>query len=261
LDFSMSRVDDAPMELYAVVVAGLGIGLAFGLFGAGGSVFGTPILALMGVPAPIAVASPLPAMLPSAWLAARQYLRAGVLDRRLARLAVVAAVPSAIAGALLSRFVSDELLLVLSGVLLLVVGVRMIVPVGAHAGARQATRLDQVPFVVGSISMAGLVAGLLATSGGILLVPLFVVAFGFTAARAAGTSLVVAAVLVVPTLSTHWLLGNIDWSIAGAFALGMVPASLLASRVGPKLPDGVVRPAFGAVVLAFSLFFVAVQLT
>src|SRR5215218_1551761 len=90
--------------------------------------------------------------------------------------------------------------------------------------------------------------------------PLFIVAFGFTAARAAGTSLVVAAALTVPTLVTHWLLGNIDWSIAGAFALGMVPASFAAARVGMNLPDRVVRPAFGAVVLLFSLYFVATQL-
>ena len=37
-------------------------------------------------------------------------LRAGVLDRRVARLAVLAAVPTVIAGALLSRVVGDEVL-------------------------------------------------------------------------------------------------------------------------------------------------------
>jgi len=78
--------------------------------------------------------------------------------------------------------------------------------------------------------------------------------------RAAGTSLVVAAALTVPTLAMHWMLGNIDWGIAGAFALGMVPASFAAARLGLKVPDRVVRPAFGAVVLLFSLYFVASQL-
>ena len=66
--------------------------------------------------------------------------------------------------------------------------------------------------------------------------------------------------LTVPTLATHWMLGNIDWSIAAAFAVGMVPASFAAARVGMKLPERIVRPAFGAVVLVFSLWFVAVQL-
>ena len=67
----------------------------------------------------------------------------------------------------------------------------------------------------------------------------------------------VVAALTIPTLTAHWLLGNIDWSVAGAFALGMIPASIVAARLGPKLPDRITRPAFGAVLLAFSVFFVA----
>ena len=39
----------------------------------------------------------------------------------------------------------------------------------------------------------------------------------------------------------------------------MVPASFAAARVGLKLPDRYVRPVFGAVVLAFSLWFVPLQ--
>jgi uncharacterized membrane protein YfcA len=183
-----------------------------------------------------------------------------VLDRRVARLAVIAAVPTVIIGALLSRVLSDELLLLASGFLLVVVGIRMVMPMRDRVDGVPHPRVDRTPIVVASVAAAGLVAGLLATGGGIVLVPLFIVAFGFTAARAAGTSLVVAAALTVPTLATHWLLGNIDWSIAAAFAVGMVPASFVAARVGLQLPDRFVRPAFGAVVLAFSLYFVAVQL-
>jgi uncharacterized membrane protein YfcA len=259
LDFSVAGADDDGVSLIPVVLAGVGIGFAFGLFGAGGSAFGTPILVLLGVPAPIAIASPLPAVLPSAVVGARQYLRAGVLDRRVARLAVLAAAPTVIVGALLSSVVGDEVLLLASGLLLVVVGVRMVVPMRDRVDGIPHPRVDRTPIVVASVAGAGLVAGLLATGGGIVLVPLFIVAFGFTAARAAGTSLVVAAALTVPTLATHWLLGNIDWSIAAAFALGMVPASFAAARVGLQLPDRYVRPVFGAVVLAFSLWFVVLQ--
>ena len=248
------------MSLLPVVIAGIGIGLAFGVFGAGGSAFGTPILALMGVPATIAVASPLPAVLPSALLGARAYLRAGVLDRRVAALAAAAGVPMALLGALASRLVSGHWLLVASGLLLLGVGVRMVVPSSKAAQARGAGRCGQTWFVVIVAAGAGFVAGLLATGGGIVLVPVLVLLLGFTAARAAGTSLVVAAALTGPTVVAHWLLGNIDWSIAGAFALGMIPASLLAARVGPQLPDRVIRPVFGALVLCFGVFFVARQL-
>ena len=247
------------MSLPLVVVIGIGIGFAFGLFGAGGSAFATPILALMGVPAAIAVASPLPAVLPAAVLSAREYFRAGMLDRRVARLAVLGGVPAVLVGAFASRVVSGQWLLILSGLLVLFVGIRMVVPTRSGGSARCAARLDSTALVIGLVAMAGFVAGLLATGGGILLVPIFVMVLGFTSARAAGTSLVVAAALTVPTITAHWFLGNIDWSIAAAFALGMVPTSFLAARLGPRMPDRITRPVFGAVLLTFSLFFVVTQ--
>ena len=50
----------------AFVVAGAGIGTLTGFFGVGGSSIATPLLSLLGVPGLLAVASPLPATLPSA---------------------------------------------------------------------------------------------------------------------------------------------------------------------------------------------------
>jgi uncharacterized membrane protein YfcA len=46
------------VELLEYVLAGLGVGVVFGMFGAGGSAFATPVLALLGVPALLAVAFP-----------------------------------------------------------------------------------------------------------------------------------------------------------------------------------------------------------
>ena len=76
------------MAFVEYVLAGLGVGLIFGMFGAGGSAFATPVLALMGVPAILAVASPLPAMLPASYAGARRYLRSGHLDTTVAIAAV-----------------------------------------------------------------------------------------------------------------------------------------------------------------------------
>jgi uncharacterized membrane protein YfcA len=70
----------------------------------------------------------------------------------------------------------------------------------------------------------GLLSGLLANSGGFLLVPLCILLLGLTAARAAGTSIVAAGVLSLPTLVVHWQLGHIGLAIAVVFAVGMLPA-------------------------------------
>src|SRR4051812_15182688 len=86
LDFCWFLPHGEGVQWWMFVLAGAGVGVTFGLFGAGGSAFATPILALMGVPPVLAVASPLPALLPSSVVGAREYLKAGMLDRRVARI-------------------------------------------------------------------------------------------------------------------------------------------------------------------------------
>ncbi|HEX7135110.1 MAG TPA: TSUP family transporter, partial [Iamia sp.] len=68
--------------LLAVLLVGAATGFLGGLFGKGGSALATPVLAALGFPAIIAVASPLPATIPGTLLAARQYARRGHIDRR-----------------------------------------------------------------------------------------------------------------------------------------------------------------------------------
>lgn len=182
------------MRFLEYVLAGLGVGVVFGLFGAGGSAFATPVLAVLGVPGLLAVASPLPAMVPAAFVSARRYLKAGNLDRRVAQLAIGGGVPGTLLGALASRFVGGGGLLVLSGLLLLGIGVRMLLPDRAGAAERCAGRRENSLIVVGSALVVGLLTGLLANGGGFLLVPVFVLVLGLSAVEAAGTSMVVVGV-------------------------------------------------------------------
>ena len=58
-----------------IVLAGAGVGVCTGLFGVGGSSVATPVLALLGAPGLIAMASPLPATIPSAVVGAIPYIR------------------------------------------------------------------------------------------------------------------------------------------------------------------------------------------
>jgi uncharacterized membrane protein YfcA len=247
------------MHWWMIVLAGAGVGTAYGLFGGGGSAFATPVLALMGVPPVLAVASPLPAMLPSSVAGARQYFRVGMLDRRVAKLTVLAGLPAVVIGAFVGRQVGGEALLVVSGAVLLAIGVRMLVPSAKGQAEKCSLRAHNTGTVVAMTATAAFFAGMLANGGGFLLVPLFVIGLGFTSARAAGTALVAAVALVVPTLLTHWVLGDIDWMVAGAFSLGMIPASMLGARYGTKLPDVVTRTLFGAALVLFSAYFLVTR--
>jgi len=231
-----------------LVLIGLAVGVLYGALGAGGSAFATPLLALAGVPAAVAVASPLPATLPAALVGAWSYRRSGDVVPDVARRATLVGLPCAVLGALASGLVPGAALLALSAVLLVVMGVRMLAD-GDSPG------MPVVPACAG----VGFAAGLLANSGGFLLVPVFVMV-GLGMRRAAGTSLMVAAALSIPTLATHLLLGHIDWSVAVRFAAGLVPATLLGSWLSRALPPERTQRTFGAVLLLFAGWFLVRQL-
>ena len=76
---------------------------------------------------------------------------------------------------------------------------------------------------------------------------------------ATGTSLVVAAAFTIPTLLTHALIGDVDWLVAGAFALGIVPGALVGSGLSRALPSARLRWAFGVVMVGFAVWFLVRQ--
>ena len=83
-----------------------------------------------------------------------------------------------------------------------------------------AQRRQHRPLLVASAAGIGLFTGLLAGGGGFLLVPLYLLVFGLHMRQAVGTSLLVIAVLSIPTLVTHW----------SARRDGVLPPTLTACR-------------------------------
>lgn len=226
-----------------------------GTFGVGGSSVATPLLSLAGVPALTAVASPLPAAIPGALLAVGPYVRSGDARPKAAAWSLLGAVPATIVGALLSAAVGGPALLITSGIVLVVVGVRVLLPIEDAARDAGARRRQNRPLLVACAATVGLFTGLLANGGGFLLMPLYLLVFGLRMRQAVGTSLLVIAVLSLPTLATHWGLGHVDWAVSAQFAAGLVPASIAGGRLSSRFAAGVQRRSFGLFLVVFGVAF------
>src|SRR6476620_1007578 len=96
----------------AVVAIGAAVGFLGGLFGKGGSAVATPLLAAIGIPPYVALASPLPATIPATLVAARTYWRSDHLDWRLVRWTVGVGFPATLLGAYATRWVGGDALVV-----------------------------------------------------------------------------------------------------------------------------------------------------
>ena len=243
-----------------IIVAGAAIGVLLGIFGVGGSSVATQCCRFSARLPSVAVASPLPAIIPAAILAAVPYVQTGDTRRRAAIWSLVGGVPATIAGALLTRVVGGSSLLVASGIVLIVIGVRVIRPIGDAARAVGARRRQNRPLLVGAAAGVGLFTGLLANGGGFLLVPLYLLVFGMRMRQAVGTSLVVIAVLSIPTLATHWALGHINWAVAALSPPASCPGAAVSSRLAHRIAGPVVRRAFGWFLISFGAFFTLYRL-
>jgi uncharacterized membrane protein YfcA len=67
-------------------------------------------------------------------------------------------------------------------------------------------------------------------------------------------------VLAIPTLITHWVLGHIEWVVAGELALGLVPASFVASRFAHRVEGPLLRRWFGLFLITLGVGFTAYRL-
>lgn len=208
--------------LSAALAIGAAVGFLGGLLGKGGSALATPLLAAVGVPAIVAVASPLPATIPATLLAGAAYWRAGLVDRAVARTCVLAGVPATAVGAAATHWIGGGPLVTATEVVLVGLGLRVLLnPHDPQEVARE--RVHRGPLPVAVAVVVGLASGLLANSGGFLLAPLFVVVLRLPIKEAFGTSLVVAGALAVPGAVVHAALGHVDWALTAAFAAGSTP--------------------------------------
>ncbi len=231
-----------PYALLGVLLIGAGVGLVAGAFGKGGSAIATPLLHGIGVPAMAAVASPLPAAIPSTLLASREYARAGEIDRDVVRVGALVGVPLTMLGAILTRWIPGGALVIAADVVVIYLGLHVLLA-GNHTttpGNTPSTR--RVALVVGAVAFA---SGILANAGGFVLAPLFMRVLHMPVRRALGTSILLATVLAVPGTVVHAWLGHIDWMVTLTFALGAMPLATMGARIALRIRASAFRLVYG----------------
>lgn len=231
----------------AATLIGLGTGVLSGCFGVGGGIVMTPGLQVVLGAAPIvALATPLPVILPTALTGALTYRRAGEIDERAAAWMIGPGVLASIVGALLTTLVDTHLLLVITAVLLAYQSLGIL----RGSRTRRGASFRATPSMyIGIGLVAGFVSGLLGIGGGLVMVPMLVGWLGMPLKRALGTSLLAIVALVVPGTITHAALGHIDWSLFVVVTIGAVPGALLGAKIALGTHERTLRLLVGSFLL------------
>ena len=111
-------------------------------------------------------------------------------------------------------------------------------------------------FVAGMVLLGicvGFISGLLGIGGGVLVVPMLVIFFGFEQQRANGTSLTMLfPPAAIPAIRTYWKANNVDLHAAILLAVGFILGAWLGAKAATMMDPHRLRQMF-----AFFLLFLA----
>jgi uncharacterized membrane protein YfcA len=108
-----------------------------------------------------------------------------------------------------------------------------------------ARRLPRRLLGLGGIGLAvGFFSGLFGVGGGIILVPLLILALGFSQRLAGGTSLAAVLPTAVAGLTGYAAIGNVDWVAGAVLAVGAVAGSLAGTWLMHRIPQRLLRWIF-----------------
>lgn len=270
----------ALMTAGVALLAGLGIGLALGALGGGGSILAIPVLVyLLGQSAAQATTGSLVVVGTTSAVSAYAAWRAGkVLPARGAVFGLVAT-GGAAAGAVASSQVPEPVLLAAFAALTAVVATVMTVRQARHARRKRAERdvaggttssdrprfddpivtfsptfMCQCPRalkVLVTATLVGLLTGFLGVGGGFLVVPALVLALALPMHYAAGTSLVVITITSATALAVRAGTGTApDWTLVAVLTVAAISGGWLGTRLAARTSTARLQTTFTTLLVA-----------
>jgi uncharacterized membrane protein YfcA len=234
------------------VLLGVATGILSGLFGVGGGVISQPGMRLLGLEPLVVIGTALPVIIPGATSGAVRYQREGLIRWTAVAGTVPVGLVAAVVGSVAAEQVPGDghLLQLVTAGLLGLSSYRMgrspaplppeeplaetdapEAPAGEPEGSGTIARFASIGAV------AGLLSGLLGIGGGVIMVPAFVQLARMEVKSAVATSLVCVGAFAVPGTVTHALLGHIDWRVAAALIIGVVPGARIGAAIAIRSTD------------------------
>lgn len=229
-----------PWDSLTLGIGGLIIGCLAGILGIGGGVLLVPMMVALGFTAIESVATSSFVMLLISVSGSLQNWRMGKLSFQKIIVLGLPSLLTAQLGVYLLGYIPSYVLMVACGVLLLA----NILLIKLRKNLSQVENIQQQPkfpwlLNLGRIftgSVAGLLAGLLGISGGVVIVPLQIILLGEPMEIAAPTSLGVVVLSVLSAFGTHAVEGNVLYSVGILLGITGAIGAQIGTRILPKIP-------------------------
>ena len=242
-------------DLQAAAI-GCSVGFMSGLFGIGGGVLLVPaFVLLLKLQQKLAHGSALVAGVLLSCAGATLYVIGDNGNFVAAAFVFIGSVTGVLIGTWLLKKIEIRILLYVFLVVLVITAVRLFIGSGNTPGEAAYSNLT-LWLVLGFIAtglVAGILSGLLGIGGGIIMVPSFILLFGFSAVVAKGTSLMV----IIPTGTIGTLrnskYGNINLRVGLLAGVGGIPMALFGAWVSSRMSEVLSEVLFGALIVGVAI--------
>ena len=245
------------MTALVLLLGGVAAGCLGALAGVGGGILLVPLMSLLGVPFPIAVATSLVAVVATSTGSAVRFLEDDLCDVRLGIQLETMTVTGAIIGSLAATRIPVGALQVTFGVLALYLAIWQLLMARRRPAADDATAVAgtyrRLPAGMAVSVVAGAVSALLGIGGGALKVPVMNMVMGVPFRIASATSNYMIGVTAAASALLYFRRGQIDLGIAAPVVLGVLGGAALGSRLMPKVPVARLRMLFGGVLVVIAV--------
>lgn len=249
------------MDLAFFVFLGAGVGLLIGITGVGGGSLMTPVLLSFGIPLHVAVGTDL--MYAAVTKSGGIYLHvlARSIQWRIVLLLSAGSIPAAMTTILLLKFYFDSpteyagLITTSLGIMLILTSVALLFNPRPTDRIKMAEKYSSaITFLLGvalgvCVTLSSVGAAAIAT------VLLMLVYPRLRAFDIIGTNLAHAVPLTLVAGLGHAILGNIDYVLLGSLLVGSLPGIYVGTRLSHQIPDRVLQPLLGIVLLAVGVRF------
>ena len=232
------------------------VGLSLSLLGGGGSVLMVPIFVYIAkMPVSEAIALSLVIVGLSSAFGAIKYLKQGFVNKRLVILFVAPGIAASFFGARVTKFVSEEHLLFMFGVLMMLISL-ILYKKSSKETQSQASVICRPNFTL-SVSVGALIGfltGLLGVGGGFLIVPAIALLMRCSLYTAIGTSLVIIAINSFTGFIGHLSAMNLNFPLGAAFLLATISGAVFGTKVSDKFSAVFLQKSFSGLIFFVGCF-------
>ena len=227
-------------------------GILGSIVGLGGGIIIVPVLTFMGFSPTLAVSNSLFAIFSNSVGATAAYAKQKRVEFSLGWKLGLMAVPGTILGAFISSEMSSEIFKILFALILISSASYIFLKRKIEEKPVDISRLLLV-FSAGASFFAGIISSLFGIGGGLIFVPLMVVALGISMKRAAPTSQFILMFASFSGLIMHSMLGHPDYYQALLLSIGAFAGGILGARLSLDIKENKLKIIVVIVLIAAAI--------